>query len=53
METRTRFNLNAAIENWQQELAAQPGLAPEDRRELESHLSDSVAELRQRGLNEE
>lgn len=53
MEIQTCFNLNAAIKNWHEELAAQPGLAPEDRRELESHLCDSLAELRQRGLNEE
>lgn len=53
METQTSFNLKAAIKNWHEELAAQPGLAPEDRRELQSHLCDSLAELRQRGLNEE
>lgn len=53
MEIGTRFNLNAAIQNWHMELAAQPLLAPEDRRELESHLRESIATLRQSGLNEE
>jgi hypothetical protein len=53
MEPQTRFNLNDAIRNWQQALAAQPGLAPECCLELESHLRDSIAKLQQRGLNEE
>jgi hypothetical protein len=53
MENQTRFDLNAALENWRQELAAQPNLTSEDRRELETHLHDTIAELRRRGLNEE
>src|SRR5580692_4515854 len=53
MATETRFNLNAAMENWRNELAAQPQLSSDNRRELERHLTDSMAELRQRGLNEE
>jgi hypothetical protein len=53
MENQTRFDLNAAIENWRQELAAQSNLTMEVRRELETHLRDTVAELRQRGLNDE
>jgi len=53
MENQTRFNLNAAIENWRQELAAQPNLASDDRRELEMHLRDAIAGFQQRGLNEE
>ena len=53
MEYQTRFDLNAAIDNWHLELAAQPLLTPEDRRELESHLRESIAALRQSGLNEE
>ena len=53
MENQTRFNLNAAIQNWQQELAAQSYLTPEVRRELETHLRDSITELRQLGLNED
>ena len=53
METQTRFDLNAAIENWRQELAAQPDLTPDVRRELETHLRDTVAELQRRGLNDE
>jgi len=53
MATQTRFDLNAAVENWRNELAAQPQLTSDDRRELEKHLADSMADLRGRGLNEE
>jgi hypothetical protein len=53
METQTRFNLNAAIQNWQQELAAQSNLTMEARRELEAHVRDTVADLQKRGLNDE
>ena len=53
METQTRCDLNAAIENWRQELAAQANLTAEVRRELETHLRDSIAGFQQRGLNDE
>jgi hypothetical protein len=53
METQTRFNLAAAVENWRRELAAQPGIMPDDCRELEVHLLDSIAQLRKVGLGEE
>jgi hypothetical protein len=53
MENQTRFDLNAAIESWRQELAAQADITAEARRELETHLRDSVAGLQQRGLNDE
>lgn len=53
METKTRFDLNAAVQTWQQELAAQPDLTPDVRQELETHLRDTVAELQRRGLNDE
>ena len=53
MENQTRFDLNAAIESWRQELAAQPSLASDDRRELETHLRDAIAGFQQRGLNGE
>jgi hypothetical protein len=53
MENQTRFDLNAAVENWRNELAAQPHLAPDDRRELETHLRDAIAGFQQRGLNDE
>lgn len=53
METQTRYDLNAAIENWRNELAAQPNLASDDRRELETHLRDAIAGFQQRGLNDE
>jgi hypothetical protein len=53
MENQTRYDLNAAIENWRNELAAQPNLASDDRRELETHLRDAIAGFQQRGLNDE
>jgi hypothetical protein len=53
MENQTRYNLTTAIENWREELAAQPDLTPDARRELETHLRDTVAELQRRGLNGE
>lgn len=53
MATETHFNLTTAIESWRNELAAQPQFTADDRRELERHLTDTVAELRERGLNDE
>jgi hypothetical protein len=52
MANQTRFDLNAAIENWRNELAAQPNLTADDRRELETHLRDAIAGFRRRGLSE-
>jgi hypothetical protein len=49
----TFFDLTAALENWRAEPAAQPSLSPDDRRELETHLRDTFAELKARGLSEE
>ena len=53
MENQTHYDLNAAVENWRNELAAQPNLASDDRRELETHLRDAIAGFQQRGLNDE
>src|SRR6516225_4701656 len=53
METRARFDLKAALEDWRKQLEMQPGLTPDNRRELETHLRDSVTALQQRGLTEE
>jgi len=53
METRTRFDLSAAVEEWRKQLASQPGLTADNRRELETHVRDSIATLQQRGLTEE
>jgi hypothetical protein len=53
MENQTRYDLNAAIESWRQELAAQAGFTAEVRRELETHLRDAIAGFQQRGLNDE
>src|ERR1700733_6571266 len=53
MENQTCFDLNAALENWRAELAAQPNFSADDRRELETHLRDTFAEMKVRGLSEE
>jgi hypothetical protein len=53
MKNETRYDLNAAIENWRQELAAQAALTAEDRRELETHLRDAIAGFQQRGLSDD
>jgi hypothetical protein len=53
MENQTRYDLNAAVENWRQELAAQANLTAEVRRELETHLRDAIAGFQQLGLNDE
>ena len=53
METETRFDLNAAVENWRQELAAQPQFTADERRELETHMLDAIAEFQRRGLIDE
>jgi hypothetical protein len=53
METQTRYDLNTAIENWRAELAAQANLTAEVRRELETHLRDTIAGFQQRSLNDE
>ena len=48
MENETCFDLNRALANWKQQLAAQPGISAEDSRELETHLLQCFeAELRQ------
>ena len=53
MRPKSRYDLNAAIGHWQSELAAQPNLTEEVRRELEAHLRDAIAGFQQRGLNDE
>jgi hypothetical protein len=53
MENQTRFDLNAAIENWRNELATQPNLESDNRRELETHLRDAIVGFQQRGLDDE
>jgi hypothetical protein len=53
MEHQTRYDLNAALETWRRELAAQPGLTAEARRQLETRLHNAIAELRHQGLTEE
>src|SRR5437762_6682847 len=52
MGTQSSFDLNNASLQWRQELARQ-GITPAEANELESHLHDAMADLRQRGLSEE
>jgi hypothetical protein len=51
MENQTRYDLNAAVENWRNELAAQPNLASDDRRELETHLRDAIERRMKSGMD--
>jgi hypothetical protein len=52
MENDPNFNLATAIESWRAELAAQPNLTAEVRRELETHLLETIQEFQRRGLSE-
>ena len=53
MITQARFDLGVTIKSWRQELLDQPHLTPDDRREAEAHLCDTIAELRDRGMSNE
>ncbi len=53
MEHSTHFDLKSSVQRWRDELATQPGLTPESRRELETHLLDTVKEFSARGINDE
>lgn len=53
MATQIGFDLTAAVDHWRHELVAQRSLSPDARRELETHLQDSIAALGRRGLNNE
>lgn len=52
MEYPTGDCMNAAIESWRDELAAQTGLTTEIRRELEAHLHDCMTGFQKLGLSE-
>ena len=53
METKPGFELEQKLGAWRQTLAASPALSPESAEELELHLRDSMARLREKGLTEE
>jgi hypothetical protein len=53
MENTAQFDLAGALRQWNADMAAQPGLSPEARHELEAHLHDTVRELCGNGLNAE
>ena len=50
MESQTQFDMNDAIFRWRRNLERLPALDAGDTEELESHLLDSIATLRIRGL---
>jgi len=50
MEDETRFNLNQALAQWRHGLEGK--LTREDLRELEAHLRDHAATLREQGLSD-
>jgi hypothetical protein len=50
MEHKTRFDLNGAIANWRQNLAAHETFDAQTLRELESHLREAIDELSAKGL---
>lgn len=53
MENATRFDLNEAIHHWRVDLQNSPALGFQDLEELESHLRDSIATLKEKGLSSE
>lgn len=53
METTTPFDLNQAIEQWRGSLRQSPAFRQENLDELESHLRDSIAILKDRSLSDE
>jgi hypothetical protein len=53
MADRTQFNLNEQLASWRQRLLQQEPLSSQDADELESHLTETIADLQRRGLSEE
>jgi len=52
MENQSRFDLNDALLRWRRDLAAQPAIAVEDIRELETHLRETFSAFQRRGLSD-
>ena len=52
MESDSRFDLTSALAGWTAEFAARGNLEAGKIAELESHLSDSIADLQGRGLDD-
>lgn len=50
MANPTEYDLNEAINQWRSSLASSPGISTADLEELESHLRDTVEELKTTGL---
>lgn len=53
MENPSSFELDGAIARWREDLAQFPHFRPENAEELETHLRDSIRQLRQGGLSDE
>jgi hypothetical protein len=47
MQNEISFDLNRAIQNWREQLAQLPAFRSENLDELETHLRDSIAVLKQ------
>ena len=53
MEKPAAFDLNRSLHEWRAQLVASPSVTRENLDELETHLRESVARLRQIGLSEQ
>ena len=53
MEPNTNTNLNSLVDNWRNHAAQEDSIGAQQLAELESHLLDSVDQLREAGLNDE
>lgn len=53
MEPNTNTDLNALVANWRNHAAQEDSIGAQQLAELESHLLDSVDQLRETGLNDE
>src|SRR5690606_34421412 len=53
METATSFDLNKALRDWLNRFCESPQFKPEDVKELESHVRDSMSQLENKGLSPE
>jgi hypothetical protein len=51
MENATQFDLNDALRQWREKMAASPTFRGADLDELEAHLRDSIQSLQTRGLS--
>ncbi|NQU54029.1 MAG: hypothetical protein HQ522_15990 [Bacteroidetes bacterium] len=53
MDISGEFDLKAALEQWEKSNFSQKEVTPADKKELKSHILDSIDELQENGLSEE